>query len=150
MEQAKLNEILNQHKLWLDSNGGERANLYGADLRGANLYGSNGMPINCPEYGSFIAFKKCKNNLIVKLEILEDAKRFSATGRKCRCNKAKVLSITDINGTVDFSECASNYDNNFIYKVGEIVEVENFDEDRWNECSTGIHFFITRQEAVEY
>lgn len=28
--------------------------------------------------------------------------------------------------------------------------VEDFDEDRRNECAAGIHFFITRQEAVDY
>jgi hypothetical protein len=44
----------------------------------------------------------------------------------------------------------SDYDNNFIYKVGEIVEEPNFDENRWEECAPGIHFFITRQEAVNY
>ena len=35
-------------------------------------------------------------------------------------------------------------------KVGEIVKVDNFDKDRWNECSPGIHFFMTRDEAVRY
>ena len=44
----------------------------------------------------------------------------------------------------------SNYDKNFIYRLGEIVEEPNFCEDRWNECAEGIHFFINRQEAVEY
>jgi hypothetical protein len=34
--------------------------------------------------------------------------------------------------------------------VGETIEVKDFDDDRWNECSAGIHFFITRKEAVEY
>ena len=38
----------------------------------------------------------------------------------------------------------------FKYTVGETVEVKDFDPDRWNECSTGIHFFMDRQEAVEY
>ena len=35
----KLNEILANHKLWIDSNSeyGNRANLYGANLSGANL-----------------------------------------------------------------------------------------------------------------
>ena len=48
------------------------------------------------------------------------------------------------------TEVRSNRDSDFIYKVGEMVSVDNFDEDRWNECSTGIHFFINFQEAVEY
>ena len=44
----------------------------------------------------------------------------------------------------------SNYDSNFIYRVGTTVEVEDFETDRWDECAAGIHFFITRQEAVQY
>ena len=134
------------------------ANLYGANLRGANLNGANlrgaknlNFPIACPEKGSFIGFKKCQNNMIVKLEITEDALRCSATGRKCRCSKAKVLSITNLDGAESNIEfVSSKRDPCFIYKVGEIVEVKDFDTNRWNACSTGIHFFITRQEAVDY
>ena len=44
----------------------------------------------------------------------------------------------------------SNYDKDFIYEKGKYVEVKDFDNNRWNECSTGINFFITRQEAVDY
>ena len=75
-----------------------RAKLYGVDLYGANLIGVKDInySINCPEKGSFIGFKKVSDNLIVELEITEDALRSSATGRKCRCSKAKVLSITNI------------------------------------------------------
>ena len=170
----ELNEILGKHNLWIKGDfNGERANLrganlyranlrganlYGADLYGANLYGANlswaknlNFPIACPEKGSFIGFKKCQNDMIVKLEITEDALRCSATGRKCRCSKAKVLSITNLDGAESNIEfVSSKRDPYFIYKVGEIVEVKNFDTNRWNECSTGIHFFITRQEAVDY
>ena len=130
-----------------------RADLNGANLRGANLRGAKNLnfPIACPEKGSFIGFKKCQNNMIVKLEITEDALRCSATGRKCRCSKAKVLSITNLDGTESNIEfVSSKRDPYFIYKVGKIVEVKDFDTNRWNECSTGIHFFITRQEAVDY
>ena len=135
-----------------------RANLSGADLREANLSRANlsgaknlNFPIACPEEGSFIGFKKCQDGKIVKLKIPVDALRCSATGRKCRCSKAKVLSITNIDGTdANVGMAISKYDRNFIYKVGETIEVPKFDTDRWNECSTGIHFFITRQEAVDY
>ena len=138
------------------------ADLYGADLSNANLYGSDlrganiNMPITCPEEGSFIGFKKALNKdneieYIIKLEIPEDALRSSATTRKCRCSKAKVLSITNLDGTdADTDVAYSGHDPSFIYKIGEIVEVADFDTDRWNECSTGIHFFITRKEAVDY
>ena len=87
----------------------------------------------------------------VKLRITEDALRSSATSRKCRCSKAEVLSITNLDGSAaDVDSCQSDHDYNFIYRVGCYVEVEDFDTNRWNECSTGIHFFITRQEAVNY
>ena len=98
----------------------------------------------------FISFKKASGYIVV-LEIPEDAKRLSATGRKCRCNKAKVLEIQNIDGTkANVTKVASNYDSNFVYEVGKTVSVDNFCEDRWDECSPGIHFFINRQEAVNY
>ena len=143
----------------------EDADLRGADLRYANLEGANlssadlcdakiNFHIACPEKGSFIAFKKAGNNYnnyIVELLIPEDARRCSATSKKCRCDKAKVLSITKIDGTSDGVDTVySIYDETFAYKIGELVEVKDFDDNRWNECSTGIHFFLTRQEAVEY
>ena len=133
-----------------------RANLKGADLNRADLFGADlsgariNYPICCPEKGSFIGFKKASNH-IVELEILSNSLRSSSTSRKCRCNKARVLSITKLDGTDDGTLTVSSYrDKNFIYKIGEIIEVKDFDTNRWNECSTGIHFFITRQEAVDY
>ena len=135
------------------------ANLYGANLYGADLYGADlRCPITCPEEGSFIGFKKARylsgdtyRPCIVKLQIPEDAKRSSATSRKCRCSKATVISITNIDGSdIGVKDAVSRYDDKFIYTVGETVSVTDFCEDRWNECAPGIHFFITRQEAVEY
>ena len=137
------------------------ANLSGANLSRANLRGTDlskliydedtaFYALQCPETGSFIGYKKA-HGYIVELEILADAKRSSATSRKCRCSAAKVLSITTISGkSTKVKEIASNRDSNFVYRVGEIVRVDCFDENRWNECSTGIHFFITRSEAERY
>lgn len=132
------------------------ANLHGADLNGAILdnvkcnYHTNFFALQCPEEGSFIGYKKVRGH-IVKLEILSDAKRSSATTRKCRCSAAKVLSITTLDGRADGTQfISSGRDSDFVYQVGEIVRVDDFDENRWNECSTGVHFFITRDEAVEY
>ena len=124
------------------------ANLYCADLRCA--VNAPFIPYACPDFGMFIGYKKA-SGYIVELEIPEDAKRLSATTRKCRCNKAKVLRILNYDRTVaDVTEVRSNYNSAFVYKVGDIVSVDNFDEDRFNECSTGIHFFINFQEAVDY
>ena len=129
------------------------ADLYGADLRGANLRGAENIPFipyACPDFGMFIGFKKAHGHIVV-LEIPEDAKRLSATGRKCRCDKAKVLQIQNLDGAESgLTEIASDRSSKFIYRVGEVVSVPDFDEDRWDECSTGIHFFINRQEAVDY
>ena len=125
------------------------ANLSGVDLRGANnIY----IPLACPEKGSFIGYKKVSNGeQIVELFIPTNAKRSSSTGRKCRCNKAKVISITNIDGSsCELTTVRSSYDSSFMYTVGEYVEVKNFDDNRWNECAPGIHFFITREEAVRY
>ena len=121
------------------------ADLRDADLHGADLHDANGAYIQCPEYGSFIGWKKVQGK-IVELQITENAKRSSATGRKCRCSEALVLSIDD--GAVQ-EITNTNYEP-ITYKVGELVHPDSFDENRWNECSHGIHFFITRQEAEEY
>ena len=89
----------------------------------------------------------------MKLLIPADAKRSSATTEKCRADKAVVLEIQDLDGNKIDRNAYSTYNNaqNFEYKVGEtVVPREPFDEDRWNECSSGIHFFIDRRAAVEY
>ena len=132
------------------------ANLGGADLKGANLRGvdytekTSLFTLQCPIEGSFIGWKKC-DRYIVKLKICEDADRSSSTSLKCRCSKAEVLEIQNIDGSIaDITEVCSNHDKNFIYKVGETVEVKDFDKCRWNECSTGIHFFIDRNMAIIY
>ena len=128
------------------------SDISGADLSGADLSGTKNIncPMSCPEKGSFIGFKKA-NELIVELEIPRDALRSSATTRKCRCSKAKVISITNLDGSPSgVTSIPSSWDGNFIYSIGDIVEVTDFDTNRWNECAPGIHFFITRQEAIDY
>ena len=130
------------------------ANLRGADLRGADLRGAKNIqiPLACPEQGEFIGWKKGKGvdgmPAIIKLKILEDAQRTSATGSKCRCDKALVLGIETEKGAIE--EARSIYDASFVYRPGEMVSAPNFDQNRWNECAPGIHFYINRQAAVEH
>ena len=114
------------------------ANLCGADLRGANLCGANkdnrtvGIEISCPEEGSFIGYKKASDKIVV-LKIPEDARRSSATTKKCRCDKALVIRIEEINGTVSNKTwVASSRDSNFVYEVGKEVLEPKFNEDRWD------------------
>ena len=131
------------------------ANLSGADLRGANLSyadlcDAKGCYLSCPTEGSFVGWKKASGH-IVKLRIPEDARRSSATGHKCRCDKAYVMEIQNMDGTrATVDAVRSDRDQNFVYTVGATVEVPDFDDNRWSECAQGIHFFIDRRAAVEY
>lgn len=180
MTQEELNKIIENHQHWLRRDcvcwEDMRADLGRADLRGACLVGTDlkeadlgraclieadlgrafnipFIPMTCPDTGSFIGWKKAKckaERVIVKLLIPEDAKRSSATGRKCRCDKAEVLSIESLDGKIHYEIASSNYDDEFIYKVDKTVSVPDFCEDRFNECAAGIHFFINREEAVRH
>ena len=203
--EEELKEILEQHKLWLDSDEkeGKRANLTFANLCGANLtdtnltdvdltganlryadlryadltrvdlYGADltnasltdavltdadlsganltdtildekeqcrkGIVLNEPMVG----YKELDSEIII-LEIPVGAKVFSINNNRRRTNKAKVI---DIQGETELS---SMHDASFKYHVGDEIEITNFDE-RYNvECSTGIHFFLTRDEAEKY
>ena len=165
MNKQELDKVLELHELWLNGEDGgvcvdlSNANLSYADLRGADLSGADlsGATANentsfffnqLPD-GEFIGWKKGKNDTLVKLKITENAKRSSATTLKCRCSEAFVIGIEDKKGN-SIEKTTSQYDNNFIYEVGKIVKVDNFDEDRWNECSSGIHFFISKEMARSY
>jgi hypothetical protein len=131
------------------------ASLKGADLRGASLKGADldgvlydettcFFALQCPEEGAFIGWKKCENDVLVKLLIPEDAKRSSATSRKCRASKAIVLEV------IGAEKGVSQNDASFVYEVGKEMIPDSFDDDRWAECSHGIHFFMTRKEAENY
>ena len=130
-----------------------RANLYGASLYGANLYEATNIPFvpfACPSDGAFIGWKKVDNCLIM-LEIPEDARRCSCTSQKCRCDKAKVLGITNLDTNESVLEIKNtSYSPAVTYVVGEMVYPDSFDENRWEECSHGIHFFINKQNAIDY
>jgi len=126
------------------------ANLRNADLSDANL--SNAIDIKftlaqssiLPETGPIWGWKKCKNGVLVKLVVGNNAKRSHATGRKCRAEHVKVLEV--IGADVGISQ----YDPAVRYHVGQVVRCDKWNEDRWTECGGGIHFFLTRIEAERY
>ena len=155
-----IRKVLDDHRMWLAGLGGECADLIGADLSNTNLSGADligadlsnadlrgtiidhttiGVPMACPKTGSFHAWKKCKDKVLVKLRIPEDAKRSSAATMKCRADKVEVLEVLDAD--VGVSERGQ------IYEIGEIVVADSWDGNRWNECSHGIHFFVNRSDA---
>lgn len=126
------------------------ANLSCANLSCADLYGAinteHAIAITSiiPDSGDVIVWKKCKNEVIVQLLIAHDTPRSNSTGRKCRAECATVLEIVGADVGV------SIYDEKTEYRVGETVYCDKWDENRWNECGGGIHFFITRYEAEHY
>ena len=133
-----------------------KANLSEANLSYANL--SEAIITNtilnaylvCPEEGEFIAWKCGKNGAIIKLKIPTDAQRMtSLVGRKCRTDKAVVFSIWDADGN-EIQECGGWRNNDFIYRKGETVVPDSYDPDIRIECSHGIHFFIIKQEAIDF
>nr|DAI28687.1 MAG TPA: pentapeptide repeat protein [Caudoviricetes sp.] len=177
--QMNIKDILDKHAAWLrgepegvkaDLTGANlsKANLSKANLSKANLSGGNlskalnidtlswdsntaFYPLQCPETGTYTAYKKA-NNLIVELEIPYDALRSSATSRKCRASKARVISITDLAGHPAGDRVLSDYaySPKIEYIVGQTIEIPNFDTNRWHECAPGIHHYITREEAVKH
>ena len=138
-----------------------------------NADGIINIPITCPTEGAFIAWKivneyatvevtnsgytkKIQNSYLVKLQIPASAKRSSSTSRKCRASKAKVLGIYDLDGKrlkLDHIVNIVEVDDKEVeldYIVGQMVYPDSFDDNRWNQCSHGIHFFLSRQEAIDY
>ena len=123
------------------------ANLYGADLSGANLSGAKNAALSLamtivPAQGDLVAWKKLREG-VAELRIPREARRSNATGRKCRAEYAVVVSLPD-----GCEVGHSLHDGTFEYRVGETVQPrEPWCEDRWQECASGIHFYITREEA---
>lgn len=106
--------------------------------------------MTCPEKGPFVCYKKCYDNLIVQLLVPADARRSSDTSRMCRCDKAKVLNITNFDHTEKFTEARSLCGRDFYYHVGEFVYEPLYNDDRWLQSTYGIHFFMTEDEAKNY
>ena len=125
------------------------ANLSGAYLRDANLSDANGVDLAIamtrilPD-GDLVGWKKCRDGVIVKLRIPDEAKRSHAFGRKCRAEFADVLEV--IGAEVGISL----HDDKTEYRTGQRVTPDSFDENWMDECSHGVHFFITRLEAEAY
>jgi hypothetical protein len=195
METKQLQYILEQHKLWLFSDDGKRADLSNADLRGADLRGADLCSANLrgadlrgailsnaalysaslcgadlrgadlcnadlsnanlsgaklpffqivPCEGSFTAWKKTSKG-VIKILIPARAKRTSSLiGRRCRAEFVKVLSGPGCGGS------SPTYHEKLIYNKGELVYADSFNPDIRLECTNGIHFYMTREEAEEY
>lgn len=105
--------------------------------------------MRCPEVGSFIAWKKCRDNRIVKLMIPVKAKRTGASVYTCRASKARVLEIWDQDDE-PCEEAVSGSEEAFVYRKGETVYPEEAFDDELLADGSEIHFFLTRAEAEQY
>ena len=129
------------------------ANLYGANLKGANLEGANLYGANLKgenfRFGKVLdepltGYKKTKEGVVITAEIPIGAIVFSINGSKCRTNRAK---ITDMEG---HEVLHSQYDSTFEYRLGQEINIKDFNLMYNVECASGFHFFRTRKEAEEY
>ena len=149
MNAEKLSLVLDNHRKWLFGDGGEGANLSGANLSGANLSGAN-LPYFQICHGELLVWKAARNDRLVYLRVPAEAKRTAAlTGRKCRAEYAVVMSIQDKAGG-EFQDAESQHLKGFMYRVGEIIKPDSYDDDIRIECTRGVHFFLTREEAENY
>ena len=136
----------------------QRANLLHANLLYADLRNTKGLGqfIVAPKEGSFMAYKMAntKNTkCILILEVKKNYKRVNCIGsRKCRGDKVFIVGVETLKGKKfnNPGKIYSSFDSEFLYKVGKVVKAERYNPSDRIECSDGIHFFITKQEAIEY
>jgi len=131
------------------------ANLRSADLRYADLSSAKNLPTIAlaqniiVSQGDIIGWKALRDGKIAQLLIPSSAKRINSIGsRKCRAEYATVTAI--FKGKKKVEEGVDKHTGQLIYKVGETVTPNKFDDSIYVECSSGIHFFITREEAEDY
>ena len=127
-----------------------RADLSDANLNRANLYGAKNISAladaqsNILPEGVIIGWKKCRNNVIVKLLISAKTPRSNATSRKCRAQSVRVVEV--FGATIGISQ----HDSSVTYTKGQTVTCDKWCNDRWQECAGGIHFYLTRIEAENH
>lgn len=104
---------------------------------------------NIPQDQDLIVYKKVYNSnytyTTIKLLIPKDAKRTGClNSRKCRAEYAVVLEGAE-------ELCYSLHDIMFEYKNGATVRPKfPYDDRITQECTSGIHFFLTKEEAEIY
>ena len=121
-----------------------RADLCDANLRGADLRRAEKLRLGRILTEPLTGYKKTKEGVVITAEIPAGAIVFCINGRKCRTNKAK---ITDMDGR---EVLHSKYDNSFEYRLGQEIEIKDFNLMYNIECANGFHFFMTKKEAEEY
>ena len=130
------------------------ANLSEADLSEANLSEADLIEANLSEADKFrlgkvlddplTGYKKTKEGVVITAVIPAGAIVFCINGSKCRTNRAKITYMAG------HEVLHSSYDNSFEYRLGQEIEIKDFNLMFNVECASGFHFFRTREEAENY
>ena len=152
LERANL-ERANLYGANLDGANLDGANLYGANLYGANLKRARAFRANLdagtvlPAFqlpaGELVVFKLLTTALATLRIEAHTPRTATLVGRKCRAASVFVLGISS--GT----ESTAMHDGT-VYRVNETVVADSYDDNPLIECTHGIHFFLTREEAEAY
>ena len=120
------------------------ANLSRADLHRAELIMADRFRLCQILTEPLTGYKKTDEGVVITAEIPKGSIVFCINGSKCRTNRAK---ITDMGG---HEVLHSQYNYSFEYRLGQEIDIEDFNLMYNVECASGFHFFRTRKEAEEY
>ena len=103
-----------------------------------------------------LRYKACQKS-IVTLKLLNGSKTNEKRNKvsdsnyaKFRCNKAKVIAITDVETGKNIDTDKSVYNSDFKYIIGKIVKDNKFDKNVNKVCSEGIHYFKAKKAALSW
>lgn len=117
--------------------------------------------------GAFTAYKICTpcapkdvqtlddldERVLVTLTIPADARRMCYAHGKSRAEKAvvkRIESLTDPEKTYKKAYSIIYQREGFCYKLGRVAKALRYDPDTRRECGGGIHFFMHREDAINY
>lgn len=106
---------------------------------------------------AFVDYNNKKTNCIIEMELPRDAKVASDGAKKYRCDKLipkKVYINQDdeknYSMEIKIDKCFSVHDNNYIYYIDQLCKEINFDNNLDKVCVPGLHYFLTKENAIEY
>ena len=96
---------------------------------------------------NYVKTKKCRCD---KAKLVEVIRYFSGESTPRNCFRDTTLYSMTCNLQPSDLVFKSMWNPNFIYKFNESVKPDELDEDILWECSSGIHFCRTAEDAIDY
>lgn len=107
------------------------------------------MAFQVPQEGDLIVWKAVSGG-IAKLRIPADAKRTGCLiNRKCRAEWVETLQIILKDGS-EAQEAHGRHNFDTMYRVSEVTKPDSYDDDIRVDCTHGIHFFLSKEEALAW